>query len=818
MYSMNQFTSAAQKVLKTAAAQASETSSPSVESIHLLYGLLAQNDCTASSILKEEGLTTQDLKLIMLKNAPFKKTQDKTAPEFSPRLKLIFDRAFIEAKLYNDAKTGTIHLLIALLKDESGRAVKVLEDLGFDTASILRNIYDFLKKERESTDERQMRTKSASHSAKLSKYTVNLTELALQNKLDPVFGREKELNRIIQILCRRRKSNPCLIGDAGVGKSALAEALAQKIAFGKVPLPLLGKQLLSLDLTAMVAGTKYRGDFEERIKGIVEETAKSSNIILFIDEIHSLVGAGAAEGAIDAANILKPYLARGQIQVLGATTYDEFKKYIAADSALARRFQEVLLNEPSAEDAERILEGISYKYEQFHNVKITGEAIHEAVVKSVRFLPDKKLPDKAVDLIDEASARVSLNAFKRSGANSVSAKLRILDEKMTAAVNALDFDEAFKIRDEKRELEKTNSELFESSDMCPCVTAEDIDEVLADTSGIPLNTLTQSEKEKLKNLSAILHRRVIGQNSAVDALCSAVRRNFSGMRDFSKPIGSFLFLGPTGVGKTELAKALAEAIFSSEKDLLRFDMSEYSESHSVSRLIGSPPGYVGFEQGGLLTQKVRRKPYSVVLFDEIEKAHPDILNILLQILDDGVLTDSRGNQTDFKNTVIIITSNLGKSLWENKKSLGFSFDTGSLNENTDARDTAELKALFRPELLNRIDKVIPFSKLSRDELVMICVKLVQNLSERAFDSGIELDFDSSIYDYIVDKNIKKCSEYGARELTRTIQEELEPLLTEIWFNKEDEAVEKIHCIYSKAENKIIVSKNEVCNSLDTVAI
>jgi ATP-dependent Clp protease ATP-binding subunit ClpC len=616
----------------------------------------------------------------------------------------------------------------------------------------------------------------------LRKFGRDLTAEAKKGKIDPVIGRSAEIERVIQILCRRTKNNPCLIGEPGVGKTAIIEGLAQKIISGDVPEILQDKKLFTLDLTGMVAGTKYRGDFEERIKGVIEEVTKSNDIILFIDEIHTIIGAGSAEGSTDAANILKPSLARGDFQLIGATTISEYRKNIEKDSALERRFQPVTVNEPSEEDAVLILKGLRDKYEAHHKVAITDEAIEAAVTLSARYINDRFLPDKAIDLIDEAASKIRLSV------GAAPDSLKDLEEKISAiaaekddAINSQEFERAANLRDEEKrliELRDTQKNDWKNNRTTGSVTGETIAEIVSSWTGVPVVQLTEEESERLLKLEGVLHERLVGQHEAVTAIAKAIRRGRVGLKDPKRPIGSFIFLGPTGVGKTELCKALAEAMFGSENMMIRLDMSEYMEKHTVSRLVGSPPGYVGFEEGGQLTEKVRRQPYSVVLFDEIEKAHPDVFNILLQILEDGILTDSQGRRVDFKNTVIIMTSNIGARLITEKK---VSFGFGDNNDGVDNADIkekvlGELKSAFRPEFLNRVDDTIVFTKLSSDEIKQIAAKMLENLKKRLLNLNIKAEFTDNTLSRLAEKGFDAI--YGARPLRREIQNSIEDALSE----------------------------------------
>ena len=630
-------------------------------------------------------------------------------------------------------------------------------------------------------------SKGKTETPTLDQFGRDLTAIARQGKIDPVIGRQKEIERVIQILCRRTKNNPCLIGEPGVGKTAIAEGLALKIASGEVPEILKDKRIVALDLTGMVAGTKYRGDFEERIKSAIDEVSKAGNIILFIDEVHTLIGAGAAEGAVDAANILKPALARGEMQVIGATTIEEYRKNIEKDSALERRFQSVLVGEPSREEAVEILKGIRDKYEAHHKVKITDEAIEAAVKMSSRYIGDRFLPDKAIDLIDEAASKVRLRAYTPpEDIRELEEKIKRINEEKASAVNSQNFEQAAALRDEEKEVKAHLENAKEgwkkqNSETNGVVTPDEIAAIVSEWTHIPVVQLTEEESQRLLHMEEELHRRIVGQDQAVSAVAKAIRRGRVGLKDPNRPTGSFIFLGPTGVGKTELCKTLAATLFGDESAMIRLDMSEFMEKHTVSKLVGSPPGYVGYDEGGQLTEKVRRKPYSVVLFDEIEKAHPDVFNMLLQILDDGVLTDSQGRKVDFKNCIIIMTSNVGAKLITNagNAALGFKGEEGNgTMSQSDIKDAVmgELKKCFRPEFLNRVDDIIVFEQLNKDDIKEIARRMLKTLKNRVHDMGIELSFDDSAIEKIADEGFDPV--YGARPLRRAIQSEIEDKLSE----------------------------------------
>lgn len=677
------------------------------------------------------------------------------------------------------------------MQEADSVAVRILLDLGVSPQKVYNEITKVVNEEDYAQNDKSSNKYVGSYNSTttLNQYGADLTKQAREGKLDPVIGRRDEIERVIQILSRRTKNNPCLIGEPGVGKTAVIEGLAEKIVLGDVPEMLINKRVVTLDITSMIAGAKYRGDFEERIKKSLNEVKKVGDVILFIDEIHTIVGAGAAEGAVDAANILKPLLARGEIQLIGATTISEYRKYIEKDSALERRFSPVTVEEPSVEDTIKILQGIRDKYEAHHNVKITDEAINAAVNLSVRYVNDRFLPDKAIDLIDEAASKLKMKTYTRPE------KLKELEEEIIAinkekeeAIMMQEFEKAAKLRDEafalKEKLEKDNKRWEnKTSRNVTILNEEDIAEVISGWTNIPAKKLSQDENERLKNLENVLHKRVVGQNEAVEAVSKAIRRSRVGLKDPSRPIGSFLFLGPTGVGKTELSKALAEALFGNEDSIIRVDMSEFMESHSVSKLIGSPPGYVGFDEGGQLTEKIRRKPYSVLLFDEVEKAHPDVMNMLLQILEDGLLTDSQGRTVNFKNTVIIMTSNIGARLITDKKTLGFSHlsqddnvEASKQYEATKKDVLAELKKEFKPEFINRIDEIIVFHKLVEDDIMEIIDIMLNKVTKRLQDNNIEIEIDDSIKKLIFEKGFDK--NYGARPLRRAIQTYVEDVISE----------------------------------------
>lgn len=785
-YNFNGFTTKANEALNQAISSAENLGHTYVGSEHLLLGLLKIGGGFAAALLNKSGITAEGVEELIRAQIGCG-TPTKLSPDyFTPRAKRAVENAMASCANNGKKYVGTEHLLLGILSDGDNYAIRFLSELGADAAALTRetlkasDIDGYSGEGKPKTYQKPQDDKVPT----LSKYGRELTAEAKKCKLDPVIGREKEIERVIQILCRRTKNNPCLIGEPGVGKTAIAEGLAQKIADGDVPEILEDKRVFALDLTGMVAGTKYRGDFEERIKTAIDEVINAGNIILFIDEVHTIVGAGSAEGSTDAANILKPSLARGEFQLIGATTISEYRKNIEKDPALERRFQPVNVSEPTEEDTVLILKGLKDKYEAHHKVKITDGAIEAAVKLSSRYISDRFLPDKAIDLIDEASSRVRLNVC------AAPPELKALEEKIAnaeaeknEAVNSQEFEHAAALRDNEKKLKEEYRELKEkwrdkSGRINGEVTAENIAKTVSSWTGIPVSQLTREESERLLHLEDELHASVIGQDEAVTAVSRAIRRGRVGLKDPKRPIGSFIFCGPTGVGKTELCKALAKAMFGSENMMIRLDMSEYMEKHTVSRLVGSPPGYVGFEEGGQLTEKVRRNPYSVVLFDEIEKAHPDVFNVLLQILEDGILTDSQGRRVDFKNTVIIMTSNVGARLITEKRvAFGFT-ESGGDSENKNIKElvTGELKNTFRPEFLNRVDDIIVFSKLDRGQIAQIAVKLLNELAGRLAALGITLKWDDSAVYALADKGFDPI--YGARPLRREIQNSIEDGLSE----------------------------------------
>ncbi len=768
------FTQKAQNVLNRALSYAREMGHTYIGSEHLLLGLVGEEEGVAAKIMAEHGITLDKIKSAVESFAGVGTMSDVSAADMTPRTKHIIESSATEALRLRQNYIGTEHLLLALIGESDCVAVKLLKELDVSTAELKNDIHSQLGASNDNTSTTKREDgKKQSPTPTISQHGRDLTALAKEGKIDPIIGRDTETERVIQILSRRTKNNPCLIGEPGVGKTAVVEGLAQRIIDGNVPESLKGKKIITLDIPGMIAGAKYRGEFEERMKNVMDEATKSPDIILFIDEIHTLVGAGAAEGAVDAANILKPALARGEMQVIGATTISEYRKHIEKDAALERRFQSVMVGEPSQDEAVLILKGLRDKYEAHHKVKISDGAIEAAVNLSVRYIADRFLPDKAIDLIDEAASKLRISAHTSPpDLRELEERLSKLSHEKEEAINSQDFEGAAKIRDEektlKTELEKTKSE-WESSQSSKSLEVLEghIAEIVTQWTGIPVSRLLESEGERLLRLEDELKARIIGQDSAVEAIARAIRRGRMGLKDPKRPIGSFIFLGPTGVGKTELTKALANIMFGDDNAMIRLDMSEYMEKHSVSKLIGSPPGYVGFEEGGQLTEKIRRKPYSVVLFDEIEKAHPDVFNIMLQVLDDGVLTDSQGRKVDFKNTVIIMTSNVGAATLSAPRSLGFSEAKEDNDKKaSDARVMGALKSTFRPEFINRIDDIIIFNRLDKEGIEKIASLMLEDVAGRIADLGVSVTFDSSLIEFISKEGFDP--EYGARPLRRTI--------------------------------------------------
>lgn len=788
MYKFTGFTQKANTALNAAIEYAENLGHTYIGSEHLLLGLLSSEGSVAYTALTARNITADNVETAVRNSVGIGTPTVLSPNDFTPRSKNIIETAVTIARSLGHGYVGTEHLLIAILRDSSCYAMDILDAMNVSAADVAEEITKSVNvSQNDASPKSKTQSKGKTETPTLDQFGRDLTAIARQGKIDPVIGRQKEIERVIQILCRRTKNNPCLIGEPGVGKTAIAEGLALKIASGEVPEILKDKRIVALDLTGMVAGTKYRGDFEERIKSAIDEVSKAGNIILFIDEVHTLIGAGAAEGAVDAANILKPALARGEMQVIGATTIEEYRKNIEKDSALERRFQSVLVGEPSREEAVEILKGIRDKYEAHHKVKITDEAIEAAVKMSSRYIGDRFLPDKAIDLIDEAASKVRLRAYTPpEDIRELEEKIKRINEEKASAVNSQNFEQAAALRDEEKEVKAHLENAKEgwkrqNSETNGVVTPDEIAAIVSEWTHIPVVQLTEEESQRLLHMEEELHRRIVGQDQAVSAVAKAIRRGRVGLKDPNRPTGSFIFLGPTGVGKTELCKTLAATLFGDESAMIRLDMSEFMEKHTVSKLVGSPPGYVGYDEGGQLTEKVRRKPYSVVLFDEIEKAHPDVFNMLLQILDDGVLTDSQGRKVDFKNCIIIMTSNVGAKLITNagNAALGFKGEEGNgTMSQSDIKDAVmgELKKCFRPEFLNRVDDIIVFEQLNKDDIKEIARRMLKTLKNRVHDMGIELSFDDSAIEKIADEGFDPV--YGARPLRRAIQSEIEDKLSE----------------------------------------
>ena len=786
MYRFTGFTQKANDALNGAITAAENLGHTYVGSEHILLGLLAESGGMAYTALSARKVTYSEVEAIIKSSIGIGSPTVLSPNDFTPRAKNIIDTAIIQGRGMGHSYIGTEHILMGIIREGTGAATEILNQLGVQPQDLLNDLTAALGNSGQSSGSARGDSKEKSDTPTISQYGRDLTALATQGRIDPVIGRQKEIERVIQILSRRTKNNPCLIGEPGVGKTAIAEGLALKIATGEVPELLRNKRIIALDLTGMVAGTKYRGDFEERIRNAIEEVQKAGDIILFIDEVHTLIGAGSAEGAVDAANILKPSLARGEIQIIGATTLEEYRKHIEKDAALERRFQPVTVGEPTEEEAIEILKGLRDKYEAHHKVRITDSAIIAAVKMSARYIGDRYLPDKAIDLVDEAASRVRLRAFTAPpDLKALEDKLKSLNEEMESAVNSQDFEHAAAIRDEKNKLAKdleNERQLWKEKNNRSTgeVGEQEIAAIVSQWTGIPVVQLTQEESQRLLHMEEELHRRIVGQDEAVSAVARAIRRGRAGLKDPKRPTGSFIFLGPTGVGKTELCKTLAASMFGDENAMIRLDMSEYMEKHTVSRLVGSPPGYVGYDEGGQLTEKVRRRPYSVVLFDEIEKAHPDVFNMLLQILEDGILTDSQGRRVDFKNCIIIMTSNVGAKQIAQSGSgtLGFAPESGETMSEKKIREAVmgELKNVFRPEFLNRVDDIIVFHQLTKENIDEIARRMLSALSKRTK----ELDFDIEFSDKAVEEIGKAGFDpvYGARPLRRAIQQQIEDKLSE----------------------------------------
>ena len=785
----NHFTSRAIKAIEFAQYAARELEQDYIGTEHILLGLLHEEGSVAFAALQAAGLSfdavMQRVEAMVAGDAEYPSDN----PYYTPRAKRVMEGAVEEAQTLGHNYIGTEHILLSLLEETEGAAAELLIGMGVDIDALQGEVLDRIDHPHPEGDGESSRTEKAKGRQApqlIKKYGRNLNDMAKEDRMDPVIGRDKEIQRVIQILARRTKNNPILLGEPGVGKTAIAEGLAQRIVEGSVPYMLQDKKVVSLSLASLVAGAKYRGEFEERLKGLIDEVRQDGTIILFIDEMHTLVGAGAAEGALDAANILKPALSRGKIQIIGATTLDEYKKHLEKDAALSRRFQTILVEEPSIEDAKKILMGLRGKYEAFHCAHIEDAAIEAAVRLSHRYITGRFLPDKAIDLMDEAASKVRMKQVAQpEKLQEIRARLEKLGVEKEAAISAQDYERAAHIRDDeqkvKDELEGAKRRFEKRGKSRITVTADDIADVVAQWTGVPVRQIAAKESDRLLHMEKILTRRVVGQQEAVEAVSKAIRRARAGLKDPKRPIGSFLFLGPTGVGKTELAKALSEALFGTEDAIIRFDMSEYMEKYAVSRMVGAPPGYVGYEEGGQLTDAVRRKPYSIILLDEIEKAHPDVFNVLLQVLDDGRLTDGKGRTVDFRNTVIIMTSNAGANLLK-KSAPALGFAVGSGDEKQEAEDAAkkrvlgEVRHIFKPEFLNRIDELIVFHPLGREELSKIIDILLRDVRTRLAEKEIRLEVSPAAKNVLVEKGTD--FKYGARPLKRAIQKLIEDEIAE----------------------------------------
>ena len=786
---MERYTPQAKEALSLAVGMAESLNHGYVGTEHLLIGLLQEGTGVAARVLEENGVEeSKVVELVSQLISPNTSVQMAENAAYTPRARRVIENSYREAVRFKAAQIGTEHILIAILREGDCVSSRLLNTMGISVQKLYIDLLAAMGEDAPSIKDEMQRGNSGkrgSSTPALDSYSRNLTQMALDGKLDPVIGREHEIQRVIQILSRRTKNNPCLIGEPGVGKTAVVEGLAQRIAAGDVPDTIADKRVMTLDLSGMVAGSKYRGEFEERIKKVIAEVVEAKDVLLFIDEIHTIIGAGGAEGALDASNILKPSLARGELQLIGATTINEYRKYIEKDSALERRFQPVTVDEPSEEESIAILKGLRSRYEEHHRVEITDDALEAAVKLSSRYINDRFLPDKAIDLIDEAASKVRLSNYtKPSKIKDYEAQIDDLEEEKESAIRDEAYEKAGDIKKKQEKLKEkirlTLEKWEKEKETRKLVVGEnEVADVVAGWTKIPVKKLAQEESERLKNLEGILHERVVGQEEAVTAVSKAIRRGRIGLKDPKRPIGSFLFLGPTGVGKTELSKALAEAMFGTESSLIRVDMSEYMEKHSVSKMIGSPPGYVGYEEGGQLSEKVRRNPYSVILFDEIEKAHPDVFNILLQVLDDGHITDAQGRKIDFKNTIIIMTSNAGAENIIAPKRLGFGVATDAKadHEFMKGRVMEEVKRLFKPEFLNRIDEIIVFHQLTKEHMKGIADIMLRGIEKRSKEQlGITLTVNEAAKDLLIDKGYD--DKYGARPLRRTIQSLLEDKMAE----------------------------------------
>ncbi|MDD3570815.1 MAG: ATP-dependent Clp protease ATP-binding subunit [Lachnospiraceae bacterium] len=806
------FTQKAQEAIRKAQHGAVALGHNYVGTEHILLGLSAVEDSVSAKAIESQGINQTDItekieELIGVSSA------GGSLQGYTPRVKRILDGSVQEALTMGTGYVGTEHILISLLGESDCIAVKILQSLGVNLQRLYEDIMNMLG-EGEDSQGLSMggrQSQGDSSTPTLDKFSRDFTKMAQESKFDPIVGRDKEIERVIQILSRRTKNNPCLVGDPGVGKTAIVEGLAQKIVTGDIPEPLKNKRVVSLDLSSMVAGSKYRGEFEERIKSVMDEVKKDGNVILFIDELHTIIGAGGAEGAIDASNILKPSLARGEIQLIGATTLEEYRKHIEKDAALERRFQPVKVEEPTEDEAIQMLYGLRDKYEAHHNVKITDEAIVAAVKMSSRYITDRFLPDKAIDLVDEAASKIRLQSYTApSDVKDLEERLSTLEKEKEEAIKTEDFEKAATVKKEQAKLKETLEEAkkeWENKNTSTQhqVTENEIADVISSWTGIPVKSIQQEEGQRLMHMEELLHKRVIGQHEAVEAIAKAVRRGRVGLKDPKRPIGSFLFLGPTGVGKTELSKALAEVLFGDENAMIRIDMSEYMEKHSVSKMIGSPPGYVGYDEGGQLSEMVRRKPYSVVLFDEIEKASPDVFNVLLQVLDDGHITDAQGRKIDFKNTVIIMTSNAGARNIIEPKKLGFTTDNSSEKNHKDMKKDVmdEVKKLFKPEFLNRIDDIIVFHALTEEDVKSIVQLMAKEITARIKENmDITVEFDDSAVSFIAKTGFDPA--YGARPLRRALQNKVEDKFAESYLEDKFKAGDTV--VIGAVEEEITIAK------------
>ncbi len=814
------YTPQAGKVLELAEKLAKKLQHNYIGTEHILAGLLQEGTGVAAKVLAENHLEEKKLlELIEELISPGDRAILLDADGYSPRTQKVLDTAEKEAEHFNSEEVGTEHLLLAVIKENESAAVRLLNTLSMNLQKLYVDLLVAMGEEgsfsREELKSSRGRKRNLEATPVLDQYSRDLTKLATEGKLDPVIGREEEIRRVIQILSRRGKNNPCLIGEPGVGKTAIAEGLAQQISLGLVPEPVAGKRVITLDLSSMIAGSKYRGEFEERIKKVIREVIGAGNILLFMDELHTIIGAGGAEGAMDASNILKPYLARGELQMIGATTVEEYRKYIERDVALERRFQPVMVEEPSVEATVEILKGLRRFYERHHQVAITEEGLEAAARLSDRYVSDRFLPDKAIDLMDEAAAKVRLEGMKDStNLQDIRIEINRVTDEMEEAIQRMEIKAASELRKEKEALQADYEKLQKKAKKAlkrkkAEVGENEIAEVVAQWTKIPVKRLAEEETVKLRKLESVLHKRVIGQEEAVTAVAKAVRRGRVGLKDPNRPIGSFLFLGPTGVGKTEISKALAEAMFGSEDAMVRVDMSEYMEKHSVSKMIGSPPGYVGYDEGGQLSEKVRRNPYSVILFDEIEKAHPDVFNILLQVLDDGHITDAQGRKIDFKNTIIIMTSNAGAQSIIEPKALGFASVEDAKHNYDRMKDSVmeEVRRIFKPEFLNRIDETIVFHALTKEDMKKIVGLMAKTLVTRCKKQmGIELRITGNVKAYIVDAAYEP--KYGARPLRRMIQNKIEDGLAEEILSGRIEAGDTVEVSMHKKEIAFVAKKEK----------